>query len=287
METNIRLIDKDPIKRTETYHAEAKNGIPIEGIWLFHGLHPEKCKIHGHLTDDELTRIYSTHYRAYIDKQTPNKLPACCFPTLEARKNTVVDGLINTMIHRMINDFTGTEDLIARKLSIGTSNVASSQTNAQLGLEIFRSDFTEKFQDGNKASFVLLVNRTSGNGHETLIQADAGNTLTTFKVTTSQAALFNVGDRIRINTLSTEHFTDIIDKDNGTDFITISTPLPELPIAGKRVIQAWAEAGVFGNSNTGVSFNTGTLFNRVNQLEFVKDNTKIILIEVNFIFTAA
>lgn len=283
----LNVIDKNILNKTETYHGTEINRTGIKGVWTLNSFNPSKCKIHGHLNDNELTRIYSDHYTAYVNGKTPNKMPLCCNPKVEVRKNTVCNGLINTIIHRMINGYTGTEDIIARKLAVGTGNQVAQQTDAQLSLEKFRSDFTEKFQDTNKAAFVLLINRTNGNGNETVIIADGTNTTSYFKIDVGDAATFNIGDRIRVTTSTSEFFTDVIDRDVINDFLTISPVLPEAPIAGKRVIQAWAEAGVFGNSNAGSSSNTGSLYNRVNQLEFVKDNTKIILIEVQFIFTAA
>ena len=209
-------------------------------------------------------------------------------PKKTVRKNQVVNGLIDTIIHRMIDDYTTTEDLIARKLSVGTSNVVTNIANAQLGQEKYRADFTDQFQDSNKATFVLFVNRNTANGNESLTVADGGNTTTQFKITPGEGTLFNVGDRVRVTTVTGFNFTDIINIDNGTNTITVSPtePLFEAPVGGEQIIQVWAEAGVFGNQNTGATFNTGTLFNRVNQLEFVKDDSKIILIQVDFIFTA-
>lgn len=260
------------------------SGTGIKGIW---NINEFDAKQLSHIPDDELEKLFVDHYRKFRKGEVAEPFPLGLRPKKSVKKNTVVNGLINTIIHRMINDYTTTEDLIARKLAVGTSNVVANITNAQLGLEKYRGDFTDAFQSDNTGTFVLFVNRNTANGNESLTVADAGNTVTQFKITPGEGTLFNVGDRIRVTTTSQFNFTDIIAIDNGTSTITVSSsePLADIPVGGEQIIQVWAEAGIFGNQTAGSSFNTGTLYNRVNQLEFVKDSSKIILIQVDFIFT--
>lgn len=256
----------------------------VLGIWKFNSFNYDDF---SHLNDEEIEKLFIEQYEAYRSGNSPYKFPNGHKPKKTVEKNQVVNGLIDTIIHRMVNTYTLTEDLTARKLAVGTSNVVTNVGNAQLGLEKYRNDFTDAFQNSNIASFVLFVNRNTANGNESVVVADAGNTTTSIKISPGEAALFNIGDRIRVTTTSFD-FTDITNIDLVNDILTLSSsePLSAVPSGGEQVIQVWAEAGVFGNSNTGASANTGTLFNRVNGLEFVKDDSKIILIEVQFIFTA-
>lgn len=256
----------------------------ILGIWKFNSFNYDDFK---YLNDEEIESLFLKQYEAYRKGESPYKFPNGHKPKKTVEKNQVVNGLIDTIIHRMVNTYTLTEDLTARKLAVGTSNVVTNIGNAQLGLEKYRSDFTDAFQNSNIASFVLFVNRNTANGNESVVVADAGNTTTSIKISPGEAALFNIGDRIRVTTTSFD-FTDITNIDLVNDILTLSSsePLSAIPTGGEQVIQVWAEAGVFGNSNTGAAANTGTLYNRVNGLEFVKDDSKIILIEVQFIFTA-
>ena len=261
------------------------SGAGVKGIWHFHEFDVSRFK---DLSDKELESLFMNHYRKFKRGEVAEQFPLGLRPEKTVKKNQVVNGLIDTIIHRMIGSHTTTEDLQARKLAVGTSNVVTNIANAQLGLEKYRNDFTDAFQDSNKATFVLFVNRNTGNGNESLTVADAGNTTTQFKITPGDGTLFNIGDRIRVTTTSQFNFTEIINIDPTFTYITVSSsePLADVPVGGEEIIQVWAEAGVFGNQNTGNSFNTGTLYNRVNGLEFVKDSSKIILIQVDFIFTA-
>lgn len=259
-----------------------ESNLGISGIWHLHSFDAKQFQ---HLSDQETEQIFIDSYRKFKSGESPFKFPNGIRPEKTIKKNKVVDGLINTIIHRMLGTYTGTEDLQARKLAIGFSNVTPSSTNAQLGLEKFRFNFTDVNQDSNKAIFVTFVGRNSGNGNSTGVVVDAGNTLTQFKVDPGTAVLFNIGDRIRVTTTAFD-FRTITNLDLINDIITIDTDLSALPTAGQEVIQVWAEAGIFGNTNAGATANTGTLFNRVNQLEYAKDNTKLILVEVQFILTS-
>lgn len=267
----------------EKFSSIFENSVGIKGIWNIHSFDATKF---SHLTDDEIENTFVGHYKNFRDGKVTSKFPAGLRPEQTIKKNLVVNGLIDTIIHRMIGTYTGTEDLQARKLAIGLSNLSPASGNAQLGLEIYRSNFTDSFQDSNTAHYVLFVNRTTANGNESLTVADAGNTTTQFKVSPGTSTLFNIGDRVRVTTTSQFNFVNITNINTSTDTITVGTALADIPVGGEQIIQVWAEAGIFGNSNTGATANTGTLFNRVNQLEFVKDDTKIILIEVQFIFNA-
>lgn len=279
---DIKLLSRKLLSNNADQYAGSETEfIPIKGQWIISSPQFQTCINHSGLSDSDLNKSYTDYYK------NNRRLPPCCQPKIIFRKNTVVNGLINTIIHKMTNTATGTEDLVARKLAVGTNNNLPQQANIQLGLEKFRSDFTDQFQDGTKAVFVLFVNRTTGNGNESLVVADAGNSVTQIKITPATATSFNIGDRIRVLTTSTENFTNITNINLANDILTLDPlePLSEAPVAGKQVIQVWAEAGIFGNATAGSSVNTGTLYNRVNQIEFVKDSTKIILIEVQFLFT--
>lgn len=279
-----RIELKNESQPTE-FSAKLNSEMEVRGIWHIHEFDVSRFK---NISDTELEKAFMDHYHKHRKGEVAEKYPFGLRPQKTSKKNQVCNGLIYTIIHRMINDYTATEDLIARKLAVGTSNVVTNIANAQLGQEIYRNDFTDAFQDENKATFVLFVNRNTANGKESLTVADAGNTVTQFKITPGEWTLFNVGDRVRVTTTSQFNFTSITNIDTGTGVITVSSsePLADIPVGGEEIIQVWAEAGVFGNQNTGTLFNTGSLFNRVNGLEFVKDESKIILIQVDFIFGA-
>ena len=259
-----------------------ESNLGIAGIWHIHSF---DAKPFQHLSDQETEKLFMDAYKKYQLGESPFQFPNGVRPEKTIKKNKVVNGLIYTIIHRMLGTYTGTEDLQARKLAIGFSNVAPNSGNAQLGLEKFRFNFTDVNQDANKAIFVTFVGRNSGNGNETAVVSDVGNTLTQFKVSPGTAVLFNIGDRIRVTTTAFD-FRTITNIDIPNDIITIDSNLSALAAGGAEVIQVWAEAGIFGNTNAGNTVNTGTLFNRVNQLEYAKDNTKLILVEVQFILTS-
>lgn len=259
-----------------------ESNLGIAGIWHIHSF---DAKPFQHLSDQETEKLFMDSLKKFNAGESAFKYPNGARPELTIKKNLVVNGLIYTIIHRMLGTYTGTEDLQARKLAVGFSNVAPSIGNAQLGLEKFRFNFTDVNQDANKAIFVVFVGRNSGNGNETAVVSDAGNTLTSFKVTPGTAVTFNIGDRIRVTTTAFD-FRTITNIDISNNIITVDADLSALAANGAEVIQVWAEAGIFGNTNAGNTLNTGTMFNRVNQLEYAKDNTKLILVEVQFIFTA-
>jgi len=200
-----------------------------------------------------------------------------------------MDGLIDTIIKNMTGEETGTEDLEGRYIAVGTNNITPVSTQSQLGIEFYRNTPTDKYTSTNQAIFALFVNRNTANGNETAVVADAGNTTTTFKITSGSCSNFNIGDVIRVTTIGSGggfEFTNITNIDNLNETLTVDTALSVIPSGGEAVVQVWAEAAVFGNTNASGTANTGTMFNRVNNLNFVKDNSKIIVIEVRFIFTA-
>lgn len=257
----------------------------IEGRWDIWEIDP--ARFPGK-TDDEIISEVHAQFVRHKKQQNCPLFADHVRPAVVYRKNKVVNGLIDTIIHRMIGTYTGSEDLVARRLAIGHSNNTPTINDAQLGLEFYRTTFIDQFQDSNKATFIVFVNRTQGNGNSTTVVTDGGNTATSFKVQTGQTALFNIGDRIRVTTTSGFNFTTITNLDGINDIITVSgtEPLLDTPVNPNPVMQVWAEAAIFGNTGASNTLNTGVMFNRVNQLEYAKDNTKIILIQVQFILTS-
>lgn len=254
----------------------------VKENWLFHSFNAARIYDEDAFKQHMVQQI--RHY--HKDKAGYKFLPHLKPDETKMAKNIATNGLLDTIIQNMVGEETAGADLEGRKIAVGVSNMVTAQTNAQLGQEIFRATPTDRFQDSNKAIYVLYVDRTSGNGQESTVQTSVSNTTTVFKVQTGDASLFNVGDRIRVTTTSAFNFRNIIAIDTDNDLITVDSPLADVPIAEDEVIQSWAEAGVFGNSTAGATRNTGTLFNRVNALDFVKDDSKIVLIEIQFVFTA-
>lgn len=271
------------MSKQESIIQKEKSG--IKGIWNFYSLSTEKI-LSGLLTDEEYEKEILDHLEKYKNKQVNSKFPLWAKAKFEARKNLVVNGLIDTIIKNMTGEETGTEDLEGRYIAVGTNNIAPSSGQSQLGIEFYRNVPTDKFTDTNKAIYVLFVNRLTGNGNATAIVADAGNTTTSFKVSSGTASSFNIGDTVRVTTINGFEFVPITNLNLPSDIITVGTALSVVPSGGEAVVQVWAEAAVFGNTNASAIANSGTMFNRVNNLNFVKDNSKIILIEVQFIFTA-
>jgi hypothetical protein len=260
---------------------EEKKG--IKGIWTFHQVNVSKFK---HLTDEQLEEAFVNQYKDFRSGKSAFKFPFGLSAQKSKRYNLVMDGLIDTIIARMIGSYTGSQDLEARFLAIGTGNETPAMSQTALDKEYYRKAFTEVAQVSNAASFVTFFNRTTANGFTTDAVTDAGNTLTYFLVDPADAAQFEIGDLIRVTTTSQFNFTTITNIDIALNTLTVSPPLADIPLTGDQVVQAWAEAGVFGNTGASITENTGTMFNRVNDLNFVKDDQNVILIEVQFIFTA-
>lgn len=255
----------------------------IKGIWKFHQVNVSKLK---NLTDEQIEEAFIKQWKEFKEGKSAFQFPFGLSAYKTKKYNLVMDGLIDTIIARMIGTATGSQDLEARFMAIGTGNETPAATQTELDQEYYRAAFTEASQVDNAASFVCFFNRTTANGFTTDAVTDVGNTTTKFLVDPTDAAQFQIGNLIRVTTTSQFNFTSITDIDISANTITVSPPLADIPLTGDQVVQAWAEAGVFGNSDASITANTGTMFNRVNDLNFVKDDQNIILIEVQFIFTA-
>jgi len=255
----------------------------IQGIWRFHTINVKHLK---HLTDEELEKAFTEQIRAFHKGETAFKFPFGLTASKTKRYNLVMDGLINTIIARMLGTYTGSQDLQARYMAIGTGNETPATDQTELEQEYYRKVFTETAQAGNTASFVTIFNRSTANGYTTDCVTDAGNTTTYFLVDPATAANFQVGNLIRVTTSSQFNFVNITAINLALNTITVDPPLADVPVTGNQVVQAWAEAGVFGNTGASGTANTGTMFNRVNELNQVKDDESIVVAEVQFIFTA-
>lgn len=268
---------------TERKIVQEVNG--IKGIWDVYTLSTKKID-DGLLSDSEYERLISEHTERFREGKEDSRFPHWAEANLLTRKNLVVNGLIETIIKNMVGTETGTEDLEGRYIAVGTNNVDPASGQLQLGIEFYRNTPTEKFQDVNKAIYALFVGRNVGNGNSSNVVADAGNTTTLIKITSGTPSTFNIGDTIRVTTINGFEFVQITNINLIDETLTLGTALTVVPSGGEQVVQVWAEAGVFGNSTATAVKNTGTMFNRVNNLNFVKDDSKIIVIEVQFIFTA-
>ena len=254
----------------------------IKGIWYFDQLNVSHLK---HLSDEEIQKAFMDHYDLWKAGKVATKFPFGLRPKKSKKYNLVMNGLLDTIIARMVGTATSSQDLQGRKLAIGTGNVTPDVDETVLEQEFYRASFTQATPVDNQASFVLFVNRSTANGYTTDAVTDAGNTTTYFLVDPATAANFQIGNTIRVTTSVGFDFTTVTDINLALNTLTVNPPLSAIPITGDQVVQAWAEAGVFGNDTaTGVA-NTGTMFNRVNQLDFAKDDQNVILIEVLFIFT--
>lgn len=254
-----------------------KNRNNIEAYWTFVELTQPKG-----VSDAEFIEQVKEQRRAHKLDKRRRKYPKGSNPVIVAKKNQVVNGLIFSIIERMVGTATIDQDLEGRFIAIGTNNTTPALTQTQLLDELFRAVPTDKFQDNNKAEFILYVDKTTGNGFSTTVVTDPGNTDTIFLV--DDASGFAEGQTIRVTTTSQFNFVTITDITGDT--LTVTPALADLPLNGQQVIQVWSEAAVFGNTTATITPDSGDMFNRVNQLGFVKDNTKIILIEVQFVFTA-
>lgn len=280
VEDGIPVLNK---KRNITIKSQKSDKDEINGIWNFYEFDAKKF---DGMTDEEIKKLFLEHHKKRKEKLVAESFPLGIRPNKFAQKNLVVNGLIDTIINRMINSYTSAEDLVARKIAIGYSNTNTAPANAQLGREGYRFDFEDAFKNENIASFYVLLNRDDANGEQAEIVDDPNNTTTYFKVTNGCAGCFKVGEVIRVQTATEFNFVTITNVDVINDFITVDSPLADDPVGGEPFIQVISEAGIFGNGGTSGATNTGTLFNRVNNINFVKDDSKIILIEIQFIFVA-
>lgn len=254
----------------------------IEGIWDIHRFDMSRSSI----SDADLEKAFTEQLQMYNAGETAIKFPFGLRPQSTKRHNLVVNGMFDTIIARILGTATSTQDLQARYLAIGSSNSTPTVNQTQLGLEFFRTPFIDAIKVSNKAVLSVFINRLTANGALTTCVTDIGNTTTSFLVAPGTANSFNVGDRIRVTTTSQFNFTNILSRNIVTDIITVDTALADIPLTGDAVVQCWAEAGTFGNGNASGVANTGTMYNRVNALDFVKDDQEVVVIEVQFILSS-
>lgn len=272
---NIEDVTKPDQPYTE-HHAAVAAPAGIAGEWLLTEI---DVKGLAHLSDDEIQQLVMAEYHKNKNLRTSRRLKT----KVVHRKNLVMNLCLQTIAKRLAGVPGAGDDLITRYIAFGTNNLAPAAGQAQLALEKpgTRVTFIDQFVDGNKAVLVAFYGRAAGNCNESTVLSDPGNNTTQFRVQVGESALFNIGDSIRVQTTVFDTVT-ITNIDPFTDTITVGTPLSAIPAAGAQVIQVWQEGGTFGNQGATASVNTGTMFNRVNNVNYVKTNAGVILAQVQF-----
>lgn len=253
----------------------------IEGVFDFHFFDASQVP---DIPDEVLEQKFKEQRELFLAGKSPHKFPLGLNPNEHRRYNTVCNGLIDTIINRMIDDATSTQTLEAKYLALGYGNGTPTVNDTELEREFYRATFTARDKVNNAASLALFVGRNTANGATATVANNPGNTLTSFFVGTGEANRFQVGDRIRVTTASQFNFVTITALNIFTDQITIGSALADLPVEDDAVLAVWAEAGVFGNEDASGAANTGSIFDRVNQLEFPKTIDRIVSVEVQFIY---
>lgn len=248
----------------------------ISGEWLLTEISTKGLE---HLSDEKLQELVISEYRKNKNLRTSRRLQT----KIVHRKNLVMNLCLQTIAKRLAGVPGAGDDLITRYIAFGTNNLAPAPGQAQLALEKpgTRVTFIDQFVDGNKAVLVAFYGRATGNCNESTVLSDPGNSTTQFRVQVGESALFNIGDSIRVQTTVFDTVT-ITNIDPFTDTITVGTALSAIPAAGAQVIQVWQEGATFGNQGATASTNTGTMFNRVNNVNYVKTNAGVILAQVQF-----
>ena len=171
----------------------------LQGIWQGKSFNPSRCSYHAGMTDEQILQDLKKRRPQYLTLlDFINELNCCSSVHYFKKENKIVDGLVDTFLNRLTNTNTATEDLIARKMAVGTNDTAPSSGNAQLLLEKFRADFDDSARITNTGAFDLFLRRNSGaNSNSSLVVADVGNSLTQVKITTGEVATkFKIGDRV-------------------------------------------------------------------------------------------
>lgn len=180
---------------------------------------------------------------------------------------------------RIIGNFTSDQDMVIRRLAVGTDYAATAYNAAGLVREIFRKAPLSMVRQGPNAKIYLELGLTEANPAVSAVIATGTNDTTT--ITVDDATGFTIGDAIRVSTSPAESFSRIIGIAGNVLSLDASDALQFTPAIGQAVDLCIGEVGAFGHQTANGTANSGSCFSR-SRLRFYNDATAVYLVRFTY-----